>query len=794
MKTLIISLLLCLLMVASANATVPASETIRQPFTCNGSTTEFTFTMPCYSSSDVYVYTHIIATGVEALLTESSQYTIAATDSDYLNGGVVTTTSTYASTYRIVIVRNIQKTQELLRAQMSAAAAIEAVDKLTRIVQDLEDRFERSIHLQESDGTFDMELPGLALRAGMYYYFGDDGAPSLIASVVSDNTVVSGFMETVVDDATGRAGLTTLGGIPVVNVQTYGAVADGDGAGGGTENAAAFQSAITAAAEGTLVIPSGTYRLDSALTTTEELIIQGQGGAILDFSNLSGSDIAIKLDGASGNYLDARTVIRDIILVGPESGSPQDGSPSTTTIGIYSEYVLGLLMENVEIQRFKTAMFATYTWPINMQACKLHINYVGLQLDSTNTTGTYLGCRILSNYTNLYFKGQSLNQSFISCDFEDSKWNSIVFDPDGSSISGITFLNPYFEEIGTVGTPKDCFAFRQTIAGADSSGTVNNIFIQGGTFNDTIMGYHIDNQFGGTFGFTLMGLPNLEDISADINGDLRMSTLTTGDPSLTEGMWHWDKSSVRRRFAFSSGTSQTSTVVIDSDATPSVADADTNVFLATNDNLDITDFDDGVNGQIIYLIATGTTTTTVKHDATKINLAGGADWVGDPTYRDTLSLEYNGTDWNELSRSGFEGGTHTITVELSSAKVLDLADTPITLVAAQGTGTLVEFVSAILIHDAGTAYAEPSAPDDLVIEYENGDDVSQEIDSTGFLDQTVDEVRMVNSLVPSADPTTTDLEGNKNDALRLFNTGTDLTTGTGTMTVKITYRVHVLGL
>ena len=221
MKTLITSLLFCLLTATSVTATVPASETIRQSFSCNGSNTEFTFTIPCYSSSDVYVYTHIIATGVEEELTESSQYTIAATDSDYLNGGVVTTVATYASTYRIVIVRNIQKTQELLRAQMSAAAAIEAVGKLTRIVQDLQDRFNRSIHLQESDGSFDMELPGLALRASTYYGFGTDGAPLLTKSVVSDNTVVSTFMETVVDDPNPAAAMRTLQGVSVVNVASY---------------------------------------------------------------------------------------------------------------------------------------------------------------------------------------------------------------------------------------------------------------------------------------------------------------------------------------------------------------------------------------------------------------------------------------------------------------------------------------------------------------------------------------------------------------------------------------------
>lgn len=137
------------------------------------------------------------------------------------------------------------------------------------------------------------------------------------------------------------------------------------------------------------------------------------------------------------------------------------------------------------------------------------------------------------------------------------------------------------------------------------------------------------------------------------------------------------------------------------------------------------------------------------------------------------------------------GLTYTDTVELSSADILDLADTPITLVAGQGADTVIEFVSALLIHDAGTAYVEPSAPDDLVIQYATtGTDVTAAIDSTNFLTVTDDEARLI---LPTW-TATTDLVAEKGNALQLFNTGSDLTTGTGTMTVKVTYRVHTLGL
>jgi hypothetical protein len=139
----------------------------------------------------------------------------------------------------------------------------------------------------------------------------------------------------------------------------------------------------------------------------------------------------------------------------------------------------------------------------------------------------------------------------------------------------------------------------------------------------------------------------------------------------------------------------------------------------------------------------------------------------------------------------------TTTVEISSAEILALNATPKTLAAAPGADRLIEFISAVLIMDStATAYDGVAAGEDLVIEYEDGDDVSKEIETTGFIDQTNDEVRFVDSVLPSADPVPAgdDLNDNINDSIRLFLKSDEIATGTGTMSVKITYRIHTLGL
>lgn len=127
-------------------------------------------------------------------------------------------------------------------------------------------------------------------------------------------------------------------------------------------------------------------------------------------------------------------------------------------------------------------------------------------------------------------------------------------------------------------------------------------------------------------------------------------------------------------------------------------------------------------------------------------------------------------------------------ISLTSAEILALRATPKVLVAAPGAGRVIEFVSAAVILKAtATAYVESAA--NLVVRYgtTTGAIVSQVGEMTGFIDQTAD---MSTVLLPKVDPIATAV-ASTNVALVLHNNGAaEYTTGTGTMRVKVAYKVH----
>lgn len=124
----------------------------------------------------------------------------------------------------------------------------------------------------------------------------------------------------------------------------------------------------------------------------------------------------------------------------------------------------------------------------------------------------------------------------------------------------------------------------------------------------------------------------------------------------------------------------------------------------------------------------------------------------------------------------------TAKVEITSAQLLALNATPITLVAAPGAGILSVFDEIIVYKPAGTAYAGIAAGEDLAVKYTNssGAQVNTSLETTGFLDQTTAQTRVSRPIVTEYTPVA-------NAALVLHLLSGEITTGDQSLYVIIQY-------
>jgi hypothetical protein len=131
-------------------------------------------------------------------------------------------------------------------------------------------------------------------------------------------------------------------------------------------------------------------------------------------------------------------------------------------------------------------------------------------------------------------------------------------------------------------------------------------------------------------------------------------------------------------------------------------------------------------------------------------------------------------------------------VSLTNAQVLALRATPIQMVAAPGAGKVLQFLGAELFFDYTAAYTE--SDDNLVFRYTDGSGakVSEEIETTGFLDATAD---TATNAIPKPDVIVAKT-GCDNKAIVLHNSG-DGEFGGGNaanvVRVRVIYRIVAAG-
>jgi hypothetical protein len=147
------------------------------------------------------------------------------------------------------------------------------------------------------------------------------------------------------------------------------------------------------------------------------------------------------------------------------------------------------------------------------------------------------------------------------------------------------------------------------------------------------------------------------------------------------------------------------------------------------------------------------------------------------------SIGYTKTTYAQAVVEDDEAGSAvTEVITITTAQLLALNTTPISIVPAPASGYAIVPVSAVLFLDyAGVAYDGIAGGEDLVFRYTDGSGaIAATIEATGFLDASADAHRVV-AFASLAVPTPA-------AALVLHMTSGNIATGTSPLKLKLNYK------
>lgn len=121
----------------------------------------------------------------------------------------------------------------------------------------------------------------------------------------------------------------------------------------------------------------------------------------------------------------------------------------------------------------------------------------------------------------------------------------------------------------------------------------------------------------------------------------------------------------------------------------------------------------------------------------------------------------------------------SLQVILTSAQVLTMFTTPVSILAAPGINKSIYVESVVLYKPAGTAYTIGSATN-ITVGYASGTALTGTQAVTGFLDQATAQTRLLMEAITSITPTA-------NTGLTIRLAGADVTVGTSTLGVVVNY-------
>lgn len=308
--------------------TISSTNRIAGPFIGAGTTATFPFTFKVFSAADLAVVLLNVSTGVETVLTLTTNYTVSLNGNQNTNpgGSITLVAGNLAAGFHLTItsdIENLQPTDLTNQGGFYPEVINDALDRATIQIQQLADDVTRSIQIPTSDGALSMELPPIAQRLGKYMAFDSNGQPVVSSGTGADSglrtdlanaTIVSagaGLVGFRANDAASTARTVLQKLRDVVSVKDFGAAGDGV-----ADDTAAINAAIAYAATGiagatgaTVYFPTGTYLISATITLPNRVALSGsnnRGTVIKPHSSFAASYMFNAVNGTSsmfGSYL-----------------------------------------------------------------------------------------------------------------------------------------------------------------------------------------------------------------------------------------------------------------------------------------------------------------------------------------------------------------------------------------------------------------------------------------------------------------------------------------------------------
>ncbi len=769
------------------------------------------FSFPILVNSDITVIARVTATGVETALSETTHYTV--TNNGESGGSITTVTPFVASTSQVHIIRNTPLTQTLDLTQggsFNAENIEDTFDKSRKLDIENFNSIDRVIKFPDTDPTSAIaDLPSSIDRKGKFLSFDSStGAPTASSATDTSTTTISAFADTYLDDATAALTMDTLQGIPVINVKNSAYGATGDGA---TDESAAINLAVTAAANKWLVFPPGTYKISANVTIAATVHLVMLKGAIISVD--SGKTLTINAtsnDGFYQRFSGDGTVTFAIYAVNkchPEWWGASGDDTDDDSTAVQSAIDSGCSWVEFGGGDFYFTNIGLTTGSLN-----------GLTITGAGRSDGGRGTRWFNNNTtSLFITDGTGSQSFTRiADVSIRQVNNtgghifeIVDDIFWFEVERVwcTLNNPAksFFTMTTAGERPAIFKISNVKILAQPTGGMSvPVFEIDATVN--LFNWHFDwVQIDGT---TDMSAPAIS-IESTSGGDDGMNSMSNmlfevcdGGAIDIRGVSGVVLENITVADSFDGNV--TNHLIQLRNATGDV-DFSRNVTLI---NVQAT-VAGGVGGAFQALVTENTTAVLINCAipdidsgfATPAVVIGGLN-AHTITWTDAVGFVINKFG----SMTGVQGVSststlptsidNTVIVDIDSDEIRAIESTPITLVAAPGATKYLEFVSATLILDYGTVTFDDAAGDgNLVIGYvdENGIQASQDIEANAFIDATVD---TFTTAIPKKDVISA-ASVSVNKALVIYNDAAAYTGATADSVIQVIvqYRTHTsLGL